>query len=236
MKTLSLLTLALMLTLVGCGRREAQTRDDVLEELKSLRAELATLAAAQTNHARIRWATIDKSRANGLISRWVHERLAESLRQESLTAEAEAKIKNYETLNLELLRTRVSSHPAIPPPSQLFSSPSSPAKPPESQPPQQSGLAAYTALAQRVAEARIPVADILARRARLTIELQNRCNLEQLLATYVGNRFDLVADLNTTPYRTQGEVPDITAGFLVFFSEWKRTNAWVNPQSTGATR
>lgn len=86
----------------------------------------------------------------------------------------------------------------------------------------------YEALVKRVAEAKIPVAKVIERRAEITAKYHSTKFLEQLVADYVKQKehFDVVVDASndysssrSVLYRSAAEVPDITEGILQFFHE-----------------
>ncbi len=83
-------------------------------------------------------------------------------------------------------------------------------------------------IANRVAEAKAPVAAIVERRAELTTKYHGSQLLTQLVADYVKQKehYDLVVDTShdysssrSVLYHTAGEVPDITEGVIQFFRD-----------------
>lgn len=87
----------------------------------------------------------------------------------------------------------------------------------------------YAVLAKRVAEAKAPVAALIERRAQITGKYYGREFMEQLIAEYAKDRFDLVISSDRMSsfdrpvlYRTPAEAPDITEALLQFFRKQEK--------------
>ena len=99
------------------------------------------------------------------------------------------------------------------------------AMPPGSEPAAPASDKDFEAQSKKVEEAKAPIAAILNRRNEVSAQDNDRSSMEQLLAEYVKNRYDLVVDNSfqgmndKVLYRSNGEVPDITEGVVTFFKE-----------------
>ncbi len=201
------LLLATVLILVGCGRQEP-TQREVLATLDNLKTELAAKRSEP-----VRWAFANKREIDSAIFQWSQQKMEEAKKSEALAPEIEEKIRQYETLQAELTRKRIDAMRLRFPPS-----------------PGASGVAAsdpeYEALADRVAQAKAPVAEIIDARNRRASQLRDEFTADKLVAEYAKGRFDLVVDSSDQSfsrsavlYRTAGEVLDITDGVIKLFRE-----------------
>jgi hypothetical protein len=174
----------------------------MLAELKGIRSELASGRAAT-----VRWAFANKSEIDTAIFQWSNERMEEVKKAEQLSPEVEETIRKYEALQSELMRKQMESRGLRIP--QRIGITEDPA----------AGMDIET-LSQKVAAAKVPIAEILERRSRQAAEYRGQYSTDRLITEYVGNRYDLVVDTaGKVLYRSAGEVPDITEGVLVFFKE-----------------
>lgn len=127
------------------------------------------------------------------------------------------KVRHYETLNSELMRIQVDS---------MRMNIAQRAGNPNSTTPTSTE---YLTLSNKVNEARAPIADILARRNQVAAESYRKFSVEQLIADYAKDRFDLVIDssdmIHASPFRApivyqkSGEVLDITDAVIKSVSE-----------------
>ena len=203
------LLLATCLILVGCGRQDESQRE-VLGELETIKSELASKRVDP-----VRWAFANKRDIDSAISQWSRDKMEEVKRAEALTPEVEEKVRQYETLQAELLRKRMDTMGfRLPPPPRALGSEAPPAD------------KDYEALSNRIAEAKAPIADILERRARQASQYRDQYSTDKLIAEYVKGRFDLVVDSSeerfsrsAVLYRTTGEVLDITDGVIKLLKE-----------------
>jgi chromosome segregation ATPase len=201
------LLLATCLILVGCGRQDESQRE-VLGKLETIKSELASKRADP-----VRWAFANKRDIDSAISQWSRDKMEEVKRAEALSPEVEEKVRQYETLQDELMRKRMETMGLKLPPRALGS---------EAPPVDKD----YEALSKRVAEAKAPIADILERRARQASQHRDQYSTDKLIAEYVKGRFDLVVDSSeerfsrsVVLFRIAGEVLDITDGVIKLFKE-----------------
>jgi len=197
------LLLATGLILAGCGRQEANHRE-VMSRLEAIKSEL------NKGVAPTRWATANKSEITTFIYKCSRDKGEQIKNSEALPAETEAKILEYETLRMELMRM------GVPPPRRPLWLPVGSGQadaPPANK--------EYEALSRKVAEAKAPIAAIVDRRERQAAEYREQYSIERLIAEYAKDRFDLVVDSSddrfsrsVVLYRTAGEVTDITEGII----------------------
>ena len=93
--------LAICVFLVGCQRQESQDRE-ILSNLAALRHELATNQATSP-----RWAVVRKSDIQFAIDRWSQDRIEAAKRTETLAPEQAEKLREYESLNDQLMRIQM---------------------------------------------------------------------------------------------------------------------------------
>ena len=245
MKTYLLLILCLAVT--GYGQEFNQR--EVLARLKALETEMAKRPVP------VRWAFADHYQIRNVVYARGREKVAEFLTAEKVSPEQVAQIAQYEALNQQLIMKsrpasfalppapqpsraiRINTLPPSPPkglsdglpPLPLLVPPSTP--PPTPPAPPEPRLPTpeekeYEALTKRVAEVKAPVAALIERRAQITAKYYSREFLEQLVADYAKDRFDLVVNFDRMSsydkpvlYRSTGEVPDITEGIIKFFRD-----------------
>ena len=195
------LSLTACLILLGCGR-QAESRREVMAELKAIRSELASRQGTS-----VRWAFANKREIETAIFQWSREKMEELKTAEALAPEVEEKIRQYEALQTELLHKQMESRGFRLPP--RMGAAEAPATDKE-----------VEALSQRVAEARAPIAFIVERRSRQAAQYRDQYAIDRVVGEYVKNRYDLVVDSGEKVlYRSAGEVPDITEGIIAFFKE-----------------
>jgi hypothetical protein len=199
MKTYLLLATCLIVS--GCGQE--QNNREVLGKLADIKSELETRRADA-----VRWAFANKREIDFAVFQWSRDKMEEVAKSEALPPETEQKVRQYEALQTQLIHKEMELRGVM-----LRSEPSTSGE-------------TYEALSNRVAAARAPIADIIARRGRQESEYRSRFSAEKLIAEYVQGRFDLVVDSSdehisrsAVLYRTNGEVLDITEGVLQLFKE-----------------
>lgn len=225
-----LLLLALGLAVTGC--RQEAPHPEILARLKALETELAKRPAP------VRWATADREKLSRALFEQGRKHLEEFMQAEKVSPEQRAQIAAYEALNQQLIiKPRPPSVPTLPPlppkelSARLPASVSPPTPPPAPTPPPTPPAPTvaeqeYAALAKRVAEAKAPVVALIERRAQITGKYYGREFMEQLIAEYAKDRFDLVVNSDRISsydrpllYRTSAEAPDITEALLQFFHD-----------------
>jgi septal ring factor EnvC (AmiA/AmiB activator) len=155
----------------------------------------------------VRWAFANKFKIDSAIFQWSRDKMEQAKRAEKLPPETEEKIRQYEALQSELTRKQMET-PRLRLP---LNGPHPEAAAVDKE---------YEVLAQKVAEAKAPIADILERRSRQETKYREQYSLEQVIAEYVKGRYELVVDSDQRVlYRTTPEVPDITEGIITFFNE-----------------
>ena len=177
--------------------------------METIKSELAGKRADP-----VRWAFANKRDIDSAVSQWSRDKMEEVKRAEALSPEVEAKVRQYETMQAELVRKRMDTMGFMLPPPRALGSEAPPAD------------KDYVALSNRVAEAKAPIADILERRARQASQYRDQYSTDKLLAEYVKGRFDLVVDSSeerfsrsAVLYRTAGDVLDITDGVIKLLKE-----------------
>jgi hypothetical protein len=159
-----------------------------------------------------RWAMANKRKIDSAIWDWSRAKVNDAKEAEALSPETEAKVRQYEQLQSEMSRKQMEVHmrslprPGVPP------APSSDKDLEE--------------LSKRVAEAKLPVTDIIDRRSRLLSTYRGQFTVENLVAEYAKDRFDLVVDSSdeqfsrsSVLYRATGEVLDITDGVIKLLND-----------------
>jgi hypothetical protein len=201
------LLLGVCLLITGCGRGMEGNRD-VLNQLAAIKSDLAT------RENPLRWAVANKKEIDSAISSWSHDKLEEFKKSENLSPEMTEKVHQYETLKGELIHKQMESFRV------RMSKHAYPLEPTPSDDPE------YDALAKRVADARMPVAEIMDRRDHQSAEYQHQYATEVLIAEYAKDRFDLVIGAADEPYTHTGvlyhksaEVIDITEGVIRLLKE-----------------
>jgi hypothetical protein len=194
MKTYLLLTTCLIL--VGCSRQEASHRE----------------AKSEMAREPLRWALVNKSTVSTAIYQWSRDKMEEAKKTEGLSPDVEEKIQQYEVLESELEKKQM----------EMRMRNSFPAHPPDSATPATDKD--YEVLTQKVAEAKVPIADIVERRSRQAMQYYQQYTTEKLVAEYAKDRFDLVVDSSGSAgsavlYHSSGEILDITDGVIKLFKE-----------------
>jgi hypothetical protein len=140
------------------------------------------------------------------------QKIEEAKKSETLSPEMEEKVRQYEALNSELMRKRIDGIRNRPP--GFGPSGATPSDPD------------YEALANRVAEAKGPVAEIIDRRNRQSSQFRAEFTADKLVSEYAKGRFDLVVDSSdhvfsksAVLYRTTGEALDVTDAVIKLFKE-----------------
>lgn len=194
------LLLVTCLVLVGCGQQQPDNRE-VLRKLDEIKNEMAS-------NRPVRWAAVDSRKIESEISQWSYARLEELKTAENLPAEMEQKIREFESISGELAGKRMELMRPGPgfEPGRVQEDP------------------AYKDLMKRMEEARIPIADVLERRAREETKVREKYKVEDLVKEYINDRFDLVVDSSDFPsrgvvYQAGSEVLDITDGVLKLFRQ-----------------
>jgi hypothetical protein len=212
MKPIAFLLTALLLA--GCGKHDAADRE-VLKQLDGLKSELKN----QQNQP-VRWATANKREIESAINEWGRAKADEAKEKETLTHKQKDDLHNYETLQNELNQKRGygSFFPGRPFASAIDPQTGRPVASEESD--------AVKALSQQVDEARALVDDILQHRYQIERQYNNQYNVEELVAEYAKDRFDLVVDSSEASFNRSsvlyshvGESLDITEGVIKLFKE-----------------
>jgi hypothetical protein len=189
------------MALAGCGQ-QAETQHEILSKLDAIKSELANRQGAP-----VRWAFANKFKIDSAIFQWSRDKMEQAKKAEGLPPETEEKIRQYEALQSELTRKQMET-PRLRLP---FSG---------SRPEASAIDKEYEASSQKVAEAKAPIAVIVERRSRQEAKYREQYSIQQLIAEYVKDRYDLVLDSeDKVLYRTAAEVPDITEGIIQFFNE-----------------
>jgi hypothetical protein len=212
MKSYILLAICLVVS-IGHGQ-EANSQSDILRRLETVEKELKKVQAP------VRWATADKSKITTAIFVWSQEKLVESRAAEALSPEVEAKVNEYEKLRnaLMLKGGRIRSIPTRP--IRLTPGAASPSPQPQVALPQTEAEKDIEALTKRVAEAKVPVADIIERRESLAAQLRAKYTVEALTAEYAKDRYEVVVDSREPVlFKSTEFVADITEGVLALLKE-----------------
>lgn len=200
------LVLVACLILAGCSNPK-NNQSELLKELEVIKAKLAE-KPPQT-----RWALANKREIESAVTQWSSKKTEEARRAEGLSPEIEEKVRRYEGLNSELMRKRMES--------MRMGFPGRPGG-------YDAGLtnSDYVDLANKVAEARAPIADVLERRNHTAAQYRDQFSVEKLIAEYAKDRFDLVVDSSdmnfsrsAVLYRQSGEALDITDGVIKLFTD-----------------
>jgi chromosome segregation ATPase len=201
MKTYLLLTSCFILA--GCGR-DTEQHQELLSELKAIKSELASKQGAP-----VRWAFANKREIDSAIFKWTREKMEEVKRAEALPPDMEEKVRQYEALQSELLRRQMETKGFRLPP-RIGAGPAQ----------AQATDKDLDALAERVKEAKAPVADIVERRNRQAAQFREQYPIERLVSEYAKEHYDLVVDSNERVlYRSGADVPEITEGVIAYFRE-----------------
>lgn len=210
MKSTLLLVTGLLLT--SCSHPAPKCR-----EVLSQSPAITTVAPSHRPTA-ARWATARKDRIESAISAWCDRKISEALQAEALTAEQTQQLAQYEALSNEFAKLQSQVGGMIDPATGLpvWSGPQT------NRPSQQE----FQAVSTRVDQARIPIAAILDRREQRAELLRHQYTPEQLVAEYVGDRFDLVVDPkgeysndSSILFQAGGEAIDITSGVIKLFQQ-----------------
>ena len=201
------LLLAVCLFLVGCDRQEQSNRE-VFSKLDAIKSEVVSQRGDP-----VRWAFANKREIDSAVFQWSRDKMEEVKKSEALPPEMEQRVRQYEALQAQLMHKEMEARGIRLPPR---------VGTPDVSVPDES----YEALSNRVAAAKVPLADILERRSRQASQFRGQFSTESLIAEYVKDRFDLVVDSSdermsrsAVLYRKNGEVLDITDGVLKQFKE-----------------
>ncbi len=210
---MKILSLLLLTAYFFCGcKRDTETESTVVKRLDEVKNQIA----AQQSQP-IRWAFANKRQIESAGYEYARNRSEAVKKSEKISPEIEAKIARYEQLERQLsqlrftqMRTR--NNIPMPPPPVGMESPTN---------------TDYAALANQVAEAKAPVAEIIDRRARQYSEFSNEIKVNDLVAEYAKDRYDLVVDSSDeyfsgqskVLFRKPGDVPDITDSVLRLLKE-----------------
>lgn len=205
MKMLPIL-LVICVILVGCERQESQDRG---------------------RPTSLRWAVAKRSDIQFAIDRWSQDRIAEATSNEKLSPEQAAQMKEYESLNDQLMRFRRPMPYTFPMRmSPVAGGPFVQSTPMPSPTEDTNREAQYEALLERVGQARAAIQPTLNRRDQEAQQIRRQYTPDKLVAEYVGDRFDVVVDSSyansmNSPilYQKSPEVVDITDGVLKLLEE-----------------
>jgi hypothetical protein len=217
------LLLATCLVCAGCINYAPNTRD-LQVQLDSIKTELAAIQVSTqpaTNHTSMRWATANKQDINMAVMQWRGNKARE--RREAwvntLPPDVQEKLRTYESLQSKFMQmqmamnnSRMFAHRPQPPNFSMT-------------PPSESD---FLAMSNRVEEARAPIAGILEHRDQMQAGYRDDDDtVEQLVAEYVQDRYDLVVDSGyqnrNILFRTGSDVPDITESVIKLFKEKARS-------------
>jgi hypothetical protein len=208
MKMLCALMVAASLV-CGCNR-DSETEATVLKRLDEVKTQIAAQQAQP-----VRWAFCNKRDVESAIYQYAGAKLESAKAAEKNSPETDAKISEYERLQsqvsqlrMQQVRTRFPSF-TTPPATEVTTN------------------ADIAALESKLAEAKAPIAAIIDRRAKLYSKFRDELKVENLVAEYARDRFDLVVDSSDERYygqskvlfRKSTEVVDITEGVLNLLKE-----------------
>ena len=204
MKTYLILTLCLVLA--GCGRQQS-SQHEISGQSEGLKNE------ATNRPETARWAFANKREIESVIFQWSRDKMEEARKAEGLSPEIEEKIRRYESLQAQLMHKQMEMRGfKLPPRAGVI----------ETSLPDQDILT----LSNQVAEAKVPIADVVDRRSRQAAQYREQYKIDRLISEYAKDRFDLIVDSSNEHfsqsavlYRTAGEVLDITDGVIKLFKE-----------------
>src|SRR5207237_7445278 len=98
-----LLLTACLTILVGCGRH-AENNREVLGKLEAIKSDLASKRGTA-----VRWAFANKREVDSAIFQWSRSKMEEARKSEALSPEMEAKIRQYEALQRELMDRQIAA-------------------------------------------------------------------------------------------------------------------------------
>ena len=195
------LLLATCLIFSGCGR-EPENQRELLAKLDAIKTDLA---AKQT--AAPRWAFANKREIESAIFELSRNKMERVKKAEQLSPEIEAKISQYEHLQMQFSMARATQMRP-----RYISSPLGSETP---------AVTNLDELSKQVEAARAPIADIIERRNHQSAQYQEAFKVDQLVIEYAKDRFDLVVDSSDAQYsrspvlyRKADEVVDITDGVI----------------------
>jgi hypothetical protein len=204
------LSLALLFVF-GCGR-ETEVENTVLKRLDEVKSQIA---AQQSQPPR--WVFANKRQIESAIFEYARTRSDTVKKAEKLSPDIEVQIARYEQLEGQLSRLRMEQmrarrgFPVAPYP---FGG-------------EAMTNTDYLTLSNQVAEAKMPVADIIDRRAHQYSEFYNEIKVQDLVAEYAKDKYDLVVDSSDEQFSSQskilfrksGDATDITEGVIGLLKE-----------------
>ena len=195
------LLLATCLIFSGCGR-EPENQRELFSKLEAIKTNLAAKQPAAP-----RWAFANKREIENVISEISRNKAEQAKKTENLSPEIEANVASYEHLQGQLSQARFAQN-----------RPRFMMTPPGMETPANTNL---DELSKQVEAARAPIADIIERRNRQYSQFQEAFKVDQLIAEYAKDRFDLIVDSSDAQYsrspvlyRKADEVVDITDGVI----------------------
>jgi hypothetical protein len=207
------LLLAACLILAGCSQ-EAEHQREIISKLDALKTDLAAAGNANTNPSPLRWACANKSDINSVIYQWTAAKTDEARAAEKLSPDVQAKIAAYEALANQMNQMRM-SHPAL-----MMVRPMRPGQVPEEPTAEQKE---YSDLSKRVEEAKQPVAEIIDRRNRESMQLHEQYSVENIVAEYAKGKYEVVVETGLGSrgvlYSSSGDLVDITQSVISYFKD-----------------
>lgn len=206
---------AACLVLAGCGQQEAEHQRQIINKLDSLKSDLVAAGAINTNPPPLRWACASKSDINTVIYQWIQSKTDEARAGEKLSPDVKVKVAEYEALLRQLTQMRI-SHPQL-----MMIRPVRAGQVPEEPTADQKE---YNELAKKVEEAKTPVADIIDKRYRDSMQLNQKYSVENIVAEYAKGKYDVVVDSgfgggSKVLYSNSGDVVDITQSVIAYFKD-----------------
>ena len=185
----------------GCGR-EPENQRELLAKLDAIKTDVAAKQPAAP-----RWAFANKREIESTIFELSRNKMERIKNAEKLSPETEAKISQYEHLQSQLSQARFAQNrPRYFPPPAGLETPT---------------VTNLDELSKQVEAARAPIADIVERRSRQSAQYDKEFKVDQLVAEYAKDRFDLIVDASDAQfsrspilYRKADEVVDITDGVI----------------------
>jgi hypothetical protein len=207
------LLLASCLILAGCTR-EAEHQREIITKLDALKTDLA--AATNSNPPPLRWACANKSDINTVIYQWTAAKADDARAAEKLSPDMKAKVDAYEVLANQLNQMRISHSELMRPPMMMLR----PGQAPEELTALQKE---YNELSKKVAEAKQPIADIIDRRNRESMQLNQKYSVENIVAEYAKGKYDIVVESSYggrgVLYSSSGDILDITQSVINYFKD-----------------
>jgi hypothetical protein len=207
------LLLATCLVLVGCNQGEDR-QNEIIKKLDSLKSDLVSAGTINTNPPPLRWASANKSDISTVIYQWTAAKAEEAKAAEKLSPDVKAKVAEYEALAGQLNQMRMRN------PMLFMARPIRPGQTPEEPTAAQKD---YDELTKKVEEAKLPIADVIDKRARESMKLNQKYSVESIVAEYAKGKYDLVVDSGYGGrgylYSSSGDVVDITQSVINYFND-----------------